>query len=140
MPHWCKTSRAYLVPVQNYWAWTKTTPQKRGFSGQILMPKRKIVLFLEMWVTKKIFTRAVANFFFFFFNFIEFFKYSVHLTTLTAVFFVGKKRVLPYCSKGKKRQFVRIHLLVENHPKGEFYWLSVFHYGLKIQSLTWTLH
>ena len=27
-PHWCKISVSYLVPVPNYWTWTKTTPQK----------------------------------------------------------------------------------------------------------------
>ena len=28
LPHCCKTSRPYLVPVPNYWTWTKTTFQK----------------------------------------------------------------------------------------------------------------
>ena len=29
---WCKISSLYLVPtVPNYWAWTKTTPQKKRF-------------------------------------------------------------------------------------------------------------
>ena len=36
-PHLCKFSRQYLVQVTNYWTWTKTTPQKIGFSGQILV-------------------------------------------------------------------------------------------------------
>ena len=31
LPHWCKVSRFYLVPVPNYWTWTKTTPQKICF-------------------------------------------------------------------------------------------------------------
>ena len=31
MPHWCKISRSYLVPVPNYWTWTKTTLQKKWF-------------------------------------------------------------------------------------------------------------
>ena len=30
-PHWCKISSSYLVPVPNYWFWTKTTPQKKQF-------------------------------------------------------------------------------------------------------------
>ena len=29
LPHWCKISRPYLLPVPNYWTWTKTTPQKK---------------------------------------------------------------------------------------------------------------
>ena len=28
-PHWSKISRPYLVPVQSYWTWTKTTLQKK---------------------------------------------------------------------------------------------------------------
>ena len=28
MPHLCKISSLHLVPVPNYWTWTKTTPQK----------------------------------------------------------------------------------------------------------------
>ena len=31
-PHWCKISSLYLVPVPNYWTWTKTTPQTKPFS------------------------------------------------------------------------------------------------------------
>ena len=31
LSHWCKISRSYLVPVPNYWTWTKTTPQKKQF-------------------------------------------------------------------------------------------------------------
>ena len=33
LSHWCKFSRSYLVPVSNYWIWTKITPKKSGFSG-----------------------------------------------------------------------------------------------------------
>ena len=29
-PHSCKSSGAYLVPVSNYWTWTKTTPKKKS--------------------------------------------------------------------------------------------------------------
>ena len=36
----CKISSLYLVPVPNYWTWTKTTPQKSDFSGQILIKLR----------------------------------------------------------------------------------------------------
>ena len=31
LPYWCKISRLYLVPVPNYWTWTKTTLQKKWF-------------------------------------------------------------------------------------------------------------
>ena len=31
----CKISGPYLVPVLNYWTWTKATPQKISFAGQI---------------------------------------------------------------------------------------------------------
>ena len=34
-PHWCKISGLYLVSVPSYWAWVKTFPQKKCFSGQI---------------------------------------------------------------------------------------------------------
>ena len=37
LPHWCKISSLYLVPIPNYWTWTKTTPQKSDCSGQILL-------------------------------------------------------------------------------------------------------
>ena len=28
---WCKISSSYLIPVSNYWTWTKTTPQNKPF-------------------------------------------------------------------------------------------------------------
>ena len=31
LPHRCKILSPYLVPVPNYWTWTKTTPQKKWF-------------------------------------------------------------------------------------------------------------
>ena len=31
LKNWCKISSLYLVPVPNYLAWTKTTPQKVFF-------------------------------------------------------------------------------------------------------------
>ena len=31
MPHWFKYSSSYLVPVRNYYTWTKTTSQKKRF-------------------------------------------------------------------------------------------------------------
>ena len=40
LPHCCKTSSSYLVPVPYYWTWTNTTPQKSDFSGQILKKLR----------------------------------------------------------------------------------------------------
>ena len=30
-PLWCKISISHLVPVPNYWTWTRTTPQKKWF-------------------------------------------------------------------------------------------------------------
>ena len=40
LPHLCKISRPYLVQVPNYWTWTKSIPQKIGFSGEILIKLR----------------------------------------------------------------------------------------------------
>ena len=40
LPHWCKISKPYLVPLLNYWTWTKITPQKSCFLGQILIKLR----------------------------------------------------------------------------------------------------
>ena len=40
LPHWCKISSSYLVPVPNYSTYTKTTPQKSGFFGQVLIKLR----------------------------------------------------------------------------------------------------
>ena len=38
LSHWCKIWRPYyLVSVLNYWTWTNSTPQKIGFSGQLLI-------------------------------------------------------------------------------------------------------
>ena len=31
LTHWCKIPRPYLVPLPNYWTWTKTTLQKNWF-------------------------------------------------------------------------------------------------------------
>ena len=47
LTHWCKISRSYLVPLPNYWTWTKTTLQKKSaFSGQILI---KLKFFIGCW-------------------------------------------------------------------------------------------
>ena len=40
LPHWCEISSLYLVPVSNYWIWTKATPQQKQFFGQILIKLR----------------------------------------------------------------------------------------------------
>ena len=73
--------------------------------------KRNILLFLEMQVTRKIFTRATANFF------------------LTAFFFVEKQRILPFIVRRVFEEFeelfVCINLLVENHLNGELYRPSI---------------
>ena len=38
LPHLPKIWRPFLMPVANYWTWTKSTLQKEiGFSGQILI-------------------------------------------------------------------------------------------------------
>ena len=56
----------------------------------MLGPKTKILLFPEMRVTKKIFTRAAGIFFLI--NLIKFFnKVYAQRTTLTALFFVNNK-------------------------------------------------
>ena len=31
LPHWCKISSLHLMPVLNYWTWTKTTSQEKRF-------------------------------------------------------------------------------------------------------------
>ena len=36
----CKISRPYLVQLPNYWTWTRSSPPKIGFSGQILIKLR----------------------------------------------------------------------------------------------------
>ena len=102
-------------------------------------PKRKILLFPEIWVTWKIFTRAAAIFFNQF-NWIFKIKFTLEELLYTTFLFFWKNKETFYCSKGTKRQFVRINWLVEKHFNGESYWPNVFHYGFKIQSLRWTLH
>ena len=53
LPHWCKISRLYLVPVPNYWAWSKTTHQKKWFSwSNPYKIEVMITSLLEMLVTK----------------------------------------------------------------------------------------
>ena len=60
---------------------------------------------------------------------------------LNNTFFCWKTRSPTFnCWKRKKRQFVRIFLLVENRLNGKFFWPNLFNYGFKTQSLTWTLH
>ena len=56
-----------------------------------------------MRVTKKIFTRAAANKFFFI-NLIEFFKQSLHLkTSLTVLFLLKNKEPYLLLFEGKKK-------------------------------------
>ena len=75
-------------------------------------------------------------------NLFEFLKESWHLKNyFNSNFLSWKTRSSTfYFLKSKKRQFVRINLLLENGLNGKFYCPNVFHYGFKIQSLTWTLH
>ena len=40
LPYWCKISSLNLAPIPNYWTWTRTTPKKSAFSGQILIKLR----------------------------------------------------------------------------------------------------
>ena len=47
LPHWCKTSSLYLVPIPNYWIWTKTTPQKMWFFRSNLY-KIEVVIKLKL--------------------------------------------------------------------------------------------
>ena len=37
LPHWCKISRQKLVPVPNYWTWTKSTLKNLIFQFKILI-------------------------------------------------------------------------------------------------------
>ena len=65
------------------------------------LPRKKIILlFPEMQVTKKIFTRAAAKKLFFI-NLIEFFKQSLHLKAYSNSTFLGSKTKSPifYCLK-----------------------------------------
>ena len=73
---------------------------------------------------------------------VEFFKYSLHFKDYSNCTFLcwKTKSTTFYRSKWKKHQFVWINLLVENRLNDKLYWLNVFHYGSKIQSLTWALH
>ena len=57
-------------------------------------PRKKILLFPEMRVTKNIFIRAAANFFVINLNFLN--KVYAQRTTLTTLFFVETQRVLPF--------------------------------------------
>ena len=75
-------------------------------------------------------------------NLFEFLKESWHLKNYFNSNFLSWKtrRSTFYFPKSKNRQFVRINLLLENGLNGKFYCPNVFHYGFKIQSLTWTIH
>ena len=41
-----KISSSHLVSAPNYWTWTKITPQKSSFSGQILVKLKAMIIFL----------------------------------------------------------------------------------------------
>ena len=72
---------------------------------------------------------------------IEFFKWNLDLKNLKNYQHLFlEKQVLPFIIRRKKCQFTWINVLVENRLHGEFYWPNVFHYGFKIQLLTWALH
>ena len=75
-----------------------------------------------MRVTRKIFPRAAANLFFSI-NLIEFFKESLHLKSYSNSTFQSWKNKESYILlfKEKKRQLIRINLLVEDRLNGKFY-------------------
>ena len=77
---------------------------------EIIIRPKKILLFPEMRVTKKIFTWAAAKKSFFI-NLIDFFKWSLHLKNYSLSWKI--KSPIFYFFKGKKRRFVRINLLVD---------------------------
>ena len=64
-------------------------------------PKRKMPLFPEMWVTRKIFTRAAANLLFLI-NLIDFFEVYTYRITLTVFFLLKNKESYPLLFKEKK--------------------------------------
>ena len=97
---------------------------------EIIIRPKKILLFPEMRVTKKIFTRAAAKKSFFI-NLIDFFKWSLHLKNYSLCWKI--KSPIFYFFKGKKRRFVRINLLVDF-----FVCVCVFFLNKKrIYSYTW---
>ena len=98
--------------------------------------KREKLLLPEMRVTRKILTQAAANLF----PFINSLVFSIQSLNLKTHFNSTTRSPTFYCLKRKKRQFVRTNLIVKNCFNGEFYWRKVFHYGFKIQILTWTYH
>ena len=69
-------------------------------------------------------------------------QWSLHLKNYSNRIFLCWKTKSPtfYCLKRKKTS-IRPNKFACGKPfNGEFYWPNVFHYGFKIQSLTWTLH
>ena len=83
-------------------------------------PKRKIILFPEMQREKSSPGRPQKIFLI---NLIEFFTESLHLKELIRQHssLLKNKESNLLLFREKKRQFVRIDLLVENRPNGEFY-------------------
>ena len=64
-----------------------------------------------MRVTRKIFTRVAANFFFL----IDFFKVYTSRTTLIALFFVEKQRVVPFIVQREKTS-IRPNMVASGKP------------------------
>ena len=114
----------------------KCVTKKRNTKRFGIRQKRKILLFLEMEVTRKMFCQI-----FFVTSLIGFFKWSLHLKSYSNSTFLCWKTKSPILcsSKRKKHKFVWINFLVENRLDAKFYWPKFFHYGFKIQWLTWTL-
>ena len=115
----CKKSVAYKKHAFFHARWylqvllkikTKTNPFKTSYT-KVIRPKKIILLFPEMPVTKKIFTSAVAKKI----NLTESFKQSLLLKNYSNSDFLCWKTKSPifYCLKGKKRKFGGTNLLVE---------------------------
>ena len=47
LPHWFKVSRPHLVPVPNYWTWTKSTPQENCFFFCQILIKLRLWYFIH---------------------------------------------------------------------------------------------
>ena len=79
-----------------------------------IRPERKMLLVLEMPVTRKIFTWAAANLLLLI-NLIDSFEVYTERTTLTALFFVEKQRVLPFIVQREKTS-IRLYMFASRKP------------------------
>ena len=108
-----------------------------------IRPKRKTLLFPEMRVTKRNLHPGGCKFILLF-DLIDFFL-NLHLKNYSNKNSMennsNSKTRNPtfYCWKKKKR-WIRPNKFASGKLNSEFCWRNVFHYRLKIQSLTQTLH